>query len=65
MLNLGMVLFHGTGAPTDYVKAYMWFTLASERGLVDGRRGLRPRMTSAQVAEAKKDAAIWNALNNR
>ena len=64
MLNLGMVLFHGIGAQPDFLEAYMWFTLASQRGSVDGRAGLRPRMTEEQVAEAEKRAAAWNAAHS-
>ena len=65
MLNLGMVLFQGKGAQGDYVEAYMWFTLAVERGLLDGRNALRPKMTSAQVAEAEERAAGWNAKHEK
>jgi hypothetical protein len=65
MLNLGMVLFHGLGAPTDFVEAYMWFTLAAQRGLIDGRGGLRPKMTAAQITSGEKRAAEWSAKHSQ
>lgn len=65
MLNLGMALFYGKGIETDYVEAYMWFTLAAEQGLIDGRIGLRPKMTPTQVVEAEKRVAIWDANHRR
>jgi TPR repeat protein len=61
MLNLGTALFHEVGVRADYVEAYVWFTLAAERGMIDGRIGLRPKMTAAQIAEAEKRAADWDA----
>jgi TPR repeat protein len=60
MLNLGMVLFHGLGAQPDFVEAYMWFTLAAQRGAIDGRTGLRGKMTEKQIAEAGRRVADWN-----
>jgi TPR repeat protein len=65
MLNLGMALFHGLGAKPDFVEAYMWFTLAAQRGAIDGRTGLRPRMTKPQAAEAERRAADWNTMHTR
>ena len=61
MFNLVMVLFHGLGAQPDYVGAYQWFTLAADRGQVDGRKGMIPKMTTEQVAAAERLAAAWNA----
>src|SRR5262249_47434142 len=60
MLNLGMVLFHGLGAQPDLVEAYMWLTLAAQRGSIDGRTGLRPRLTEAQIAEGERRVSDWN-----
>jgi TPR repeat protein len=65
MLNLGMVLFHGKGVQPDFLGAYMWFTLASQRGQIDGRGPLRSRMTTAQIEEAEKQALDWNAKHSR
>lgn len=59
MLNLGMVYAHGKGADVDYIEAYKWFTLAAQRGVINGRKGIRSKMTKAQVAEAEKRAAKW------
>lgn len=61
MLNLGMVLFHGIGVKPDFTEAYMWFTLAAERGQIDGRNGLRPKMTKPEITQAEKRAADWDA----
>jgi len=65
MLDLGMVLFHGLGAKPDFVEAYKWFALAAQRGLIDGRTGLRPKMTDAQIAEAERRASGWSAGRSR
>jgi len=65
MLNLGMVLFHGTGTQPDLLEAYKWFTLASERGMIDGRTPLRAKMTKIQIAEAEGRASEWNAAHRR
>ncbi len=61
MLNLGTVFFHGKGAQPDFLEAYMWFTLAAQRGLIDGRAGVRLKMTKTQIADAEKRAKDWNA----
>jgi uncharacterized protein len=65
MSNLGMVLFHGTGTQPDLLEAYKWFTLASERGMIDGRTPLRAKMTKIQIAEAEGRASEWNAAHRR
>jgi len=65
MLDLGMVLAHGWGASIDLPEAYMWFTLAVQRGLMDGRAGVCPKMTAAEVSMGENRAAVWNATHRR
>ncbi len=44
-------------------EAYKWFTLAARFGarqqIIDGRPGLKPKMSQAQIAEAEKRAKDW------
>jgi len=48
------------GIAQNYVTAYKWFTLAVTGGnQVDGRNFLNPKMTSEEIAEAKKEADEW------
>ena len=59
--NLGWLYANGRGVPQDYVRAYMWWTLAaahstdteeeSEESVLDK---LARRMTPAQIAEAQR-----------
>jgi hypothetical protein len=71
-LTLGMAYVSGQGVPQDHVQAYMWFSLAGDRGLSGGslfRDGVaagrvgkgseRTPMTPAQIAQAKALAAAW------
>src|SRR5512142_452260 len=68
---LGYMYRNGEGVPRDYVKAYMWFTLAIERlprldnagrSLAESNRTLlTTMMTPSQVASAQKLAKKWNA----
>lgn len=68
---LGYMYRNGEGVPKDYVKAYMWFTLAIERlprldnagrSLAESNRTLlTTMMTPAQIASAQKLAKKWNA----
>ncbi|MDR5727273.1 MAG: tetratricopeptide repeat protein [Terriglobia bacterium] len=63
MMNLGMSYFHEIGGSADYVEAYKWFTLAmkfgADQNVIDGRPGLKPKMTAEQIAEAEKRAREW------
>jgi len=48
--------------PKDYVQAYMWYKLGAAKGGTSGaimRDELATRMTSDQLAEAKKLAREW------
>ena len=59
--NLGWMYANGQGVPQDYVRAYMWWSLAvaystskeeeSEESILDK---LARRMTPAQIAEAQR-----------
>jgi uncharacterized protein len=65
MWNLGSTFYRGFGVQVDYVEAYMWYALAAERGQKDGRPGFRANLTTAQVAEAERRAADWNARHEK
>jgi hypothetical protein len=52
----------GKGVGQDFVRAYMWASLASARGLkepAEWREHLTQHMTPEQIAEAKKLAGEW------
>lgn len=58
--NLGLLYAYGRGVPQDYVRAYMWWSLAaqstgsaeeSEESMLDK---VARRMTPAQIAEAQR-----------
>ena len=62
MLALGRLYVQGLGVPQNYVQAHMWFSLAASRfeaEAVKERDALAARMSSEQVAEAQKQAAVW------
>lgn len=60
--DLGVFYDNGLGVPQDHVQALMWFNLAAAQGK-DGAAALRDliarRMTSEQIAEARKLANEW------
>ncbi len=59
---LGYMYGKGQGVPQDYVLAHMWFNLAAIRRngtAPKGREYVADRMTSAQIAEARKLAREW------
>ncbi len=52
----------GEDVKRDFVAAYMWFSVAAAKGdkrSAEGRELIEPRMTPAQIAEAKKRASAW------
>jgi len=52
----------GTGVPTNFVKAYMWYSLAKEQGDETAASNLdiiKKEMSHAQIDEAQKLAAEW------
>ena len=64
--NLGSMYKEGEGVPRDYVEAYMWFTLAAERGskrASNNRDRIAKQMTSGQIAEAQRRARDWKPGN--
>ena len=64
--NLGVMYREGEGVPRDYVAAYMWFTLAAERGnnnASHNRDRVAQQMTPGQIAEAQHRARDWKPGN--
>ena len=66
-VNLGALYAEGRGTPQDYVRAHMWFSLATvhqppgekrDRS-VRNRDRLAQKMTSEQIAEAQRLAREW------
>jgi uncharacterized protein len=60
--RLGLLYERGDGVPKDFVQAYMWYKLGAANGGKSGaimRDELAVRMTSDQLAEAKKLAREW------
>ena len=60
--KLGFMYEHGRGVTQDFVQAYMWYKLGAANGGKSGaimRDELAARMTSDQLAEAKKLAREW------
>ncbi len=63
---LGYAYERGTGVPTDYVLAYMWFNLARAQGhnpqpMRETMEALEKKMTPEQIAEAQKRSREWRA----
>lgn len=59
--TLGGLYARGEGALKDYVQAYAWHVLASAQGEEHGfklKDELRPKMSTEQVSEAQKLAAV-------
>ena len=59
---LGACYWAGRGVPQDYVRSYMWSSLAKLGGDEASKYRvtvLRPRMSSAQIAEADRLVQIW------
>jgi TPR repeat protein len=64
--KLGLLYERGDGVPKDYVQAYMWYKLGAANGGKTAalqRDELAIRMTSDQLAEAKKLAREWKPNN--
>ena len=60
--RLGLLYERGDGVQKDYVQAYMWYMLGAANGGKTGtlmRDELAIKMTSDQLAEAKKLAREW------
>src|SRR5262245_36628530 len=61
---LGHAYERGTGVPTDYVLAYMWFNLARAQGYHPpaaraAMESLEGKMTAGQIADAQKRSREW------
>jgi TPR repeat protein len=56
--KLGVMYARGRGVPQDFVQAHKWFIIAGHTDDV-----LPNRMTSAQIAKAKRLAREWMAVN--
>jgi TPR repeat protein len=55
-LFLGVFYTHGQGVTADPVEAYVWFQVAGSNGLdvAQNLKDLQSRLTSEQIAEAKR-----------
>jgi TPR repeat protein len=64
---LGTLYANGQGVPQDYVRAHMWFNLASAQDFLDiakeNRDKIANRMTEQQIAEAQAMAQKCVALH--
>jgi TPR repeat protein len=70
--NLGVMYATGQGVPQDDVEAHKWLSLAATRltgdaqqGYAEYRNSAATQMTPAQLAEAEKRAADWQAAFQR
>ena len=60
--NLGIMYAKGEGVPQDYVRAYMWLSLAASYGGNEGNRYrdiIASHMTPAQISEAQRLSGQW------
>ena len=64
--SLALLYRFGKGVPQDYVQAYMWFQLSVDQltgadrdSIVELRDAAGARMTSQQIAEARRLAQDW------
>lgn len=64
LYNLGLAYSTGQGVGVDYVAAHKWFNLAAMRGVDEAKRWratMASEMSSAQIAEAQRQAREWLA----
>lgn len=62
LFELGMMYCIGRDVAQDYVTAHKWFNLAALKGSKPAReyrRELAQEMSSAQIAEAQRQARAW------
>lgn len=60
--RIGLMYEEGRGVPRDYVRAYMWYSLAVTNGWEPGahdRDQIAEKMTPDQIAEAQRLAKEW------
>ena len=66
--NLGSMYARGEGVPEDYVKAYMWWSLAKAQGhnhSADNLDIVKKEMNTDQIGEPQKLATkMWEKINN-
>lgn len=66
--KLGILYVNGNGVPRDFVQAYMWLSLSTRNIAGSGSEAVRQRdlvaarMSSSQVAEAKKLVQKWRPM---
>lgn len=66
--KLGILYVNGNGVSRDFVQAYMWFTLSTRHVAGSGSEAVRQRdllaarMSSSQIAEAKKLVRDWRPM---
>ena len=66
--SLGLRYNDGKGVPQDYVRAHMWWNLASARGLEYAKTNrdiVADKMTPADIAEAQRLAREWLAAHTQ
>lgn len=62
LYNLGLAYSTGQGVGVDYVAAHKWFNLAAMKGVNEARAWraqLSAEMSTAQIAEAQRQAREW------
>lgn len=60
---LGIMYYEGKGVIRDNVNAYMWLSLAAERGNRAarlGREGIAGRMSASEIETARARVAAWH-----
>ena len=60
--RIGLMYEEGRGVPRDYVRAYMWYSLAVTNGWEGSghrRDQIAEKMTPDQIAEAQRLAKEW------
>ena len=64
--NLGFMYEKGMGVPEDYVKAYMWWSLAKAHGdkMARDLDIVKNDMNTDQIAKAQALAAEWLEKHN-
>ena len=66
-VNLGFMYGTGEGVPMNYVKAYMWYSLAKAQGNENAAKGLyiiEKEMNTDQIAKAQVLATEWLEKRN-
>ena len=66
--NLGVIYEKGQGVQQDYVKAYMWASLAADQGLEDAIKKLDylvKILTPSQIEEGQRLAREWIATHTK